>query len=297
MIELAHPSSRQTVRLYPEAGCCAVSWSVEGREFLHLGQPLERFLREEHTGGLPLLYPWANRLRRDRWSYQGTSVDLEGVPGVHRDAHGLPMHGLLLRWSDWSVSGGGDSCCASIEWDDHERLMRGFPFSHRLQIGWSLDEQGLEVTTSIEAGDRPVPISFGWHPYLRLPGVARDEITLDLPSLSRVVLDPGGLPRGLPLEPVAAAVHELAGHAWDDCFLGIEDGSRATIRGGDLSMNLEFIEGWTAMQIYSPEHADYVCLEPMTSMTAALSDDCEPRHVQPGGSFTARFRLSVVDGS
>ncbi|MDG2095059.1 MAG: hypothetical protein P8J89_07280, partial [Phycisphaerales bacterium] len=130
MIELDHPSSQQTLQLYPAAGCCAVSWVVGGRDCLHLSQPLEQFLREEHTGGLPLLYPWANRLRSNTWSFHDRSVDLSGMPGVHRDGNGLPMHGLLLRWADWTLSVEGNICSASIEWSDHERLMQAFPFPH-----------------------------------------------------------------------------------------------------------------------------------------------------------------------
>ena len=295
MIELDHPASQQTLQLYPEAGCCAVSWRVGDSEFLHLSQSLQQFLREEHTGGLPLLYPWANRLRSDRWSFQGTSVDLKGMPGVHRDGNGLPMHGLLLRWADWTLSSEGNACSASIEWSDHEMLMEAFPFSHRLQIDWSLDEKGLEVTTSIQAREQSVPVSFGWHPYLALPGVAREEITLDLPQLSRVMLDSAGLPADRSPKPVPAAVHELSGKAWDDCFLGIHDGSQVTIRGGGMAVRVEFLNGWKAMQIYSPEKADYVCLEPMSAMTAALSDADDLGFVEPGQSSSAGFRITVID--
>ncbi len=205
------------------------------------------------------------------------------------------MHGLLLRWADWKLSHKGNSCSASIEWADHERLMQAFPFPHRLQIDWLLDEKGLEVTTTIEARDRPVPVSFGWHPYLVLPGVAREGITLDLPSLSRVTLDSAGLPIDRSPEQIPAGVHQLSGHDWDDCFLGIHDGSRATIEGGTMAIQFEFLTGWKALQIYSPEGVDYVCLEPMTAMTAALSDGEGLDLVEPGESASAGFRINVVD--
>lgn len=194
------------------------------------------------------------------------------------------------------LSNGGNICSASIEWSDHERLMQAFPFPHRLQIDWLLDEKGLEVTTTIEARDRPVPVSFGWHPYLVLPGVAREEITLDLPSLSRVMLDSKGLPGGGLPETMEAAVHELSERDWDDCFLGIEDGSHVTIQGGSTTIRFEFIEGWKAMQIYSPSEADFVCVEPMTAMTAALSDSGDGiRVIEPGVSSSIRYRISVHD--
>ena len=120
---------------------------------------------------------------------------------------------------------------------------------------------------------------------------------MDLPSLFRVSLDSRGLPNDHSPEPMPAAIHELSQRAWDDCFLGIHDGSRATIRGGSIAIDFEFLEGWKAMQVYSPEDADYVCLEPMTALTAALSDGDALNCIEPGESFTAGFRLSVVDRS
>src|SRR5919202_1720104 len=45
--------------------------------------------------GLPLLYPWANRLARDELIVAGHRVRLPGPPLGSRDEHGLPIHGLL----------------------------------------------------------------------------------------------------------------------------------------------------------------------------------------------------------
>ena len=79
-----------------------VSLRHRGGEHLALPGGLDA-LRAGHTGGLPLLAPWANRL--SQWGYRaaGVSVDLAGLPlGV--DDNGLPIHGLARRASrDGSV--------------------------------------------------------------------------------------------------------------------------------------------------------------------------------------------------
>ena len=43
--------------------------------------------------------------------------------------------------------------------------------------------------TLTATGDVPVPVSFGWHPYLRLPGVPRAEWDLQLPLVREALLD------------------------------------------------------------------------------------------------------------
>ena len=296
MIELRHPTSEQILQLSPEAGCCGVSWSIHGQEFLHLSQPLQQFLKEEHTGGLPLLYPWANRLRSNDWTFEDQTVDLHGMDRVHRDGNGLPMHGLLLRWPDWSLSIHENHCTASIEWSDHDSLMQAFPFDHLLEVNWLIDENGLEVTTTIEARERSVPISFGWHPYMCLPGVVRKGISLELPALAQVVLDDRSLPVDEKPAWMPAATYELSERSWDDCFVGIQAGSRVLVHGGAMTIQFECTEGWKSIQIYSPSETDFVCIEPMTAMTAALSDDASDMNVvKAGDRFRASYRINVID--
>jgi galactose mutarotase-like enzyme len=91
-------TARSRLMIEPRGGCVATSWLVDGSEVLALPAPLEAFLASARTGGIPLLYPWANRLRAARFQAAGRTVDLSSVPNLKRDGNGLPMHGLLLRW-------------------------------------------------------------------------------------------------------------------------------------------------------------------------------------------------------
>ena len=85
-------------RIAPDCGFCCLSWSVGGMELLHLPVPEAEFRTRPKTGGVPLLYPYANRLRTDPWPDR---------PEVKRDGR-LPCHGFLLRharWTDLHVEG------------------------------------------------------------------------------------------------------------------------------------------------------------------------------------------------
>ena len=68
---LRHPDSRSILRLEPSYGCVATSWTVGASEILALPAPIEEFLAAERTGGIPLLYPYANRLRANTFTICG----------------------------------------------------------------------------------------------------------------------------------------------------------------------------------------------------------------------------------
>lgn len=47
-----------------------------------------------HDAGVPLLYPWANRLGAAGYRFGGRAATLKG--STPRDEHGLPIHGLMV---------------------------------------------------------------------------------------------------------------------------------------------------------------------------------------------------------
>jgi len=282
--------SGTTARIAPSVGFCCLSWVVGGREYLHLPVPEETFRSLPKTGGVPLLYPYANRLRHDPWPER---------PGVKRD-HGLPCHGFLLRFPDWDdLQITADRAIAILDWASHPELFQLFPHRHRLSISFAVTAARLRVTTTIEAdGGDDVPISFGWHPYLSLPGVGREEMTLELPGLERVRLDERGLPRrsatdDLLLDPRATIGGGLAGRSIDDLYRIKERTDAYRLNGPGASIRMECDEEWNFMQVYAPADGDFACLEPMTGAVAALSDGRDHPVLRSGERFRASFELSV----
>ena len=201
-----------------DAGCVATSWQVRGQEMLTLPVALADFVKSQKTGGIPLLYPYANRLRTDHFTVAGKTVDLSRDAKLKRDANGFPMHGLLIRWPDWVMSQPApDELEASIVWGDHAELFAAYPFAHSLRVRWKLGQEvnqvvnrgdgqvanssvdesktasTLTVTTIIEADKgQDVPVSFGWHPYLVLNDRANAQ--LQLPARQAIALAQNGLP-------------------------------------------------------------------------------------------------------
>src|SRR4051812_2333470 len=79
----------------PSAGMVGCSLRHRGEEVLGQRGGLQHYVTRRATMGIPLLYPFANRLASRRFSVAGREVVLEpgGPPGT-MDHDGLPMHGL-----------------------------------------------------------------------------------------------------------------------------------------------------------------------------------------------------------
>ena len=280
----------------PDAGCVATSWRVNDREVLALPSPREEFLRSPRTGGVPLLYPYANRLRSDHFQVAGHNVDLSVDTKLKRDPTGLPIHGLLLRWSDWNLNQPSSSRLeASIRWSDHASLMAAYPFAHTLRVSWEVARNSsiatLTVTTVIEADqDQAVAIAFGWHPYISVANPSSAQI--ELPRRRPVALAASGLPiLATPKSDWIAASTEAVGQNQDSLF-EIEPSAGSTsiaiIDGSDRT-EIRFEGGYNFLQVYSPTNAKFACAEPMTTATSALTD--MPTVIASGERAQAIFQM------
>ena len=279
----------------PEVGLLGASLTHKGREYLdfHGGSAAAR---EGHTTGVPLLAPWANRLAGSSYRVGSKSVDLENLL-LHRDANGLPIHGLLVGRSGWelvSVKGqpGSASMVAALNAAADEEVMAAFPFPHELTVGFTVTPGRLMVSTTVTAtGRRAVPVSFGWHPYFRLPDVDRDRVRLGMPSRNRLVLDERGIPTGEEC-PESASIVKLAGADYDNAYRLGRD-RQLLLASGRRRLTVVLDRNYPYAQIYSPVGADFIALEPMTAPTNALCQGTTPM-VAPGERFTARFVVSLT---
>ena len=283
----------------PGLGLLGTSLRHRGEELLALPGGVAGY-RGGNVTGLPLLAPWANRLPGWRYRAAGTEVDLDGLD-LRTDPSGLPIHGTLTAHGGWrlerlAAEDGSAVLQASLDYGAFPELLAAFPFPHRLTVTATVREATLAVATTLEAtGERPVPVAFGWHPYLRLPGAPRAAWRLLLPDRVHLDLDDRGLPTGKTADEPAEA-DPVGDRTYDDLYalgqspaarhLGLEAAGRRLLVG--------YGQGYGHAQVFAPPGADFVCLEPMTGPTAALAAGTTPL-VDPGASFTAEFTVRVED--
>jgi galactose mutarotase-like enzyme len=277
------------VVVVPELGMLVAAFVVDG--FDHVARPASLAqVRAQHTSGVALLHPWANRLGRRSYTAAGRTVSLRSVP-LHTDEHGLPIHGTMVGRDGWTITAlGGGRVEASFVFDDEVEGFAAFPFAHTLRIAVRAGRRRVRVVTTVAAtGGTAVPISFGWHPYWRLPG-PRDAWTVALPDVAHARLDRRGIPTGR-AKVEAAGDRALAGASYDDLYAFA--GERGvSVRGRGRRLDLALDDGYPFLQVYAPAGRPFCCLEPMTAPTNALVTGDHPT-VRAGATFTASYTASV----
>ena len=282
----------------PRAGMIGCSLRHRSEELLVQRGGLGAWRGTGRSFGLPLLHPWANRLRDWRYAAAGRAVTIDRSRGIVRaDENELPIHGALAAAEDWDVvdAGAGDDgawLAAALDYGRRDDRLAVFPFPHRLEVELHLAADALAITTRVTAtGDHEVPLAFGWHPWLALPGVPRAEWELAQPARELLALDDRNLPTGERSE-VPAERGPLGDRALDTHSKVPQD-ARYVLSGGGREIAVEWAGGYGYAQVFAPTALDVACLEPMMAPVAALSTGEELELAQPGESVSAAFRVRV----
>jgi aldose 1-epimerase len=285
----------------PGAGMLCCSLRHRGEELLAQNDGVGAYAEQGKTMGIPLLYPWANRLAAFDYNVAGRKVLLPHDPArIALDDNGLPIHGVIGGRQAWELSDpprpDTQSLTARLSWSEAKpELFEVFPFRHDLVYEARLKDGALEIEVTVHAcGDDVVPLAFGFHPYLSPPGVPREQWLIELPPERHLALDPSQIPVGpdqsLPPQRFALGVREF-----DDGFDSVAEPARFAVTTSDRRIELEFRQGYPCAQVYAPLSGSFICFEPMTAPANALRSGEGLRLLHPGERYSAGFSLRVDD--
>jgi aldose 1-epimerase len=294
----------------PGANMLCCSLRHRGEELLAQNSGVDAYASQGKTMGIPLLYPWANRLAAFDYSVGSKTVKVPHDPTrIAVDDNGLPIHGVIGGRQMWELverpgadpkSGAGvQALAARLSWSESEpRLFEVFPFRHDLLYEARLTGGRLEIEVTVHAcGDDVVPLAFGFHPYLAPRGAPREGWLVELPAMRHLALDPDQIPIGPdPATEQASAAErfELEERELDDGFDSVAEPARFAVSAGKRRLEIELRHGYPCAQVYAPLTGQFICFEPMTAPANALRSGDGLRLLNPGERYSAGFSLRVA---
>ena len=224
----------------------------EGGSWLHLidAPPDLTTLREQPDAyGIPILFPFPNRIRGGRWRFEGQTFQFDKPAESPTSIHGL----LLNRpYEVLSHTANDNSAVLSCTLDSRKfpDIGRQFPFPFSISITYTLRDAALSMDVGVRnTGSRNMPMGFGIHPYFRValtPDANAAAALIKVPATAYWELDDDSVPTGEKLSAAGDLDLRLgrpfAGLRLDHVFTDVEmdpDGfSRCSIQNRDTGPRL-----------------------------------------------------------
>ena len=303
-------SSAATVakpKVWPALGFNCYRWQCSladtALELLHADPQL--FAGASPTrSGVPILFPFPNRIREGRFSWNGKEYQLPcNDPTKKNTIHGFPCR------KPWRVVGQGtDATSAWVTGEfqgskDAPESRSLWPADYRLQVTCRFGQHSLRVEAEVANIDSvALPFGLGYHPYFRVPLLPEGgEGDCWVESVAREIWE---LRESLPTgqrRPVDAARDLTTGKrlselTLDDLFTDLESPPpptpdalywRGAVRQGTAEVQVLTDAAFRELVLFTPPHRQTVCLEPYTCATDAINlqqrgIDAGLRVLQPG---------------
>ncbi len=268
VVQLEDTRNHAVVSILPSVGNQAFEFKVKGHNVLRWTYAsVADFQSRPGMAGVPFLAPWADILDEQGFYANGQryafDMQLGNVRGVR------PGHGLLTTASQWQVvEAKADRRSAwvtsTLDFFREPAWMKQFPFAHRITMTYRLQDGVLEVNTAIEnLSVEPMPVSVGFHPYVKLTDSTRDEWIISVPAKTHWLLAQTKVPTGEtePIErlfpnPQSAALKD---YNLDDVFTDLvrDEQGRAHARIEGKKQRLEVLIGpnWRGLTVWAPNPA------------------------------------------
>jgi aldose 1-epimerase len=235
-----------------------------------------------------VLFPFANRINKGQYNYQGASYQLE----CNESSRGHAMHGLVYRQSFDLLSSTIHQDSASIEFEyQQDHLVTGFPFPFKTILTYTLKKDSLTLEVAIEnTGTKSFPFSLGWHPYFYSTNL--EESTLSMKSQQQIETDETMIPVGIQNNNFPNPL-QLNQEQFDTGF--ILEAPEVYYKTPDyqLRMNIEQDMNKPYVQLYIPAHRQSIAIEPMTAATDCYNNNWGTRELLPQKKYSATWQLEA----
>ncbi len=255
--------------------------------------------------GIPLLFPFAGRIRGTAFRYDGKQYNLTAG-----DGQGNAIHGFVID-RPWRVTRHeADRVRGEFQASlDDAALLDHWPSDFRITAEYAVTGNSLVADYTVDnPGTSRLPFGFGTHPYFRIPlgskNAAACRVTVGVEGDWQLE---GLLPTGHNAPSATAA--ELArgatagGLKLDHVFSGLKFENHlltATVSdpNSKRTLAMTFDDRFTACVVYTPPHREAVCIEPYTTIPDpfTLAEKGIDPHLQtldPGQSFQTRIEIRL----
>ncbi|MEM1312781.1 MAG: hypothetical protein AAGF07_04960 [Patescibacteria group bacterium] len=244
-------------------GALITSWEIinpkkqKKQKLLYKGSSLKRT-------GIPILFPFANPLQDNIFTYSG---------------HSISQHGFA-RNSDWSL-GYIDQNKIQLSLNHSQinsEIQLAYPFEFELKLNLVIEDNNLIYSLQTKnTGSQKLPIAPGIHPYFPIQHSQKNNLKIEqVPEFEANSFDWENIQNGTFFD-----FNGLAEIEFPD--------KKLTIDSSKSDIDFQHLVVWSQNQ--SKPDSDFVCFEPFSRSTNAINTN--PILIKPGELKEVRIRFAV----
>lgn len=308
------------IEVWPALGFNCIQWLAsvlpEGKLVDVLYADPELFDNGRPTrSGIPILFPFPNRIKEGRFTWQGNQYQLPLTDSAKKNA----AHGFVCRRPWRVIDEGTDESSAWLTGEfelarEDPESREHWPANFVLRVTYRLSTRRLRIEAEVGNPDqKALPFGLGYHPYFRIPLLptgSAGTCQVEVPATHYWVLDesiPTGEMRPVDEKRDLVNPRPYSEVEVDDVLTLLPPDAtttpegfhlNGTIHDGNVRLQLFSSPCFREIVVFTPPHREAFCIEPYTCPTNAVNlasdeDDVGWTSIESGQTWKSVVTMTI----
>ena len=282
ILEIENSKDQVFGKIYLNDGASMQELTLNGHAIIKDLSPLHY----ADTFASSVLFPFANRIKDGKYSFQGADFQFEANQKEENNA----LHGLLYNKTFKIVNSvlNEDSATIFLEYNETSTSI-GFPYTYKIKLEYILSKTCLELKVVVENTDSKVfPFTLGWHPFFLSEDLF--ESTLQFDSTKKVVLGDRNITTSItPTNTIEGL--KIAGQQFDDCW--ILDSDEVVFKTPKYNLKFNATGNNNFLQVYTPPKDNTIAIEPTTGISDSFNNKIGLQTLNAGDTYSITWSLNI----
>lgn len=270
---ITDPAAGTALTITPERGGMITGFTLNGEEYIWIRRPNFSECNRPRFA-VPILFPNCGMPDGGVHTFEGKDYPME-------------IHGLadLCSWEVESV--GPDGVTLVLESTPLTKFL--YPFDFTLLVTYGL--QGTTATISltvINEGDKPMPFSFGYHPYFVTSKLENVDFQVKAATCSENAKgEQPAAPEKIILTRKEGADNSIR------LLTGVEFPMTFTDSGNGHKVTVDADETFSNGVLWQQDAESFVCMEPWNGWANSVNEEGKHEVLEPDEAMTSEWSISI----
>lgn len=222
-------------------------------------------LAYENTFASSILFPFANRIKDGKYTFEGKSLKFPINVAQENNA----LHGLVFDKTFNLIESDIDEKFAKVVLEyEEDKQSTGFPFTYKLQLIYTFKENKMDLEMKIKnTSSNSFPFTVGWHPYFYTSNL--HDSNLKFSAKKQMLLDNRNIT--VDSKPIDSSVSiDIENNQFDDCWELKTDEVVFTTPDYKLIFNATGNNNF--LQVYTPPKKNTIAIEQTTGVSDSFNN-------------------------
>ncbi|MGJ8745390.1 aldose 1-epimerase [Polaribacter sp.] len=282
ILEVKNAENTVFGKIYLNQGASLQELTLEGKAVIQDLHPLTY----DSTYASSILFPFANRIKDGRYSFNDTMYQLETNQKEEQNAlHGFVYNKTFKILAQETTS---ESAKITLEYIEKAKTI-GFPYTYAILVTYIFTNNTVSLAINVKNTDAKVfPFTLGWHPYFISDNLSKSSLNFDCNK--KLIIGDRNITTGI--EEVKSVINlDIEKKQLDDCWELSND--KVVFNTPTYQLHFESSCQENFLQAYTPPRLNTIAIEPTTGVSNSFNNKIGLQTLKPNEEHSIIWKITI----